>query len=255
MLRSQPLSLLSTPTVRLIASDMDGTLTRSGKFTPALLQALSDLANAGIPVVIVTGRSAGWVSGIVSYLPVVGAISENGGLFYSANDPGPQLLVSIVDIPMHRQKLAQMFSELQAEIPQIRESADNRFRITDWTFDVEGLSKTQLDWLSDRCQQQGWSFTYSTVQCHIKPLGQDKAPALEWVLQHHFPTLNPTEILTVGDSPNDESLFDSDRFPLSVGVANIRHYLDRLRHQPSYVTQAEEAEGFCELARFLLQDN
>ena len=252
MLRSQPLSLLPAQTIRLIASDMDGTLTQLGKFTPALLQALADLAHADIPVIIVTGRSAGWVSGIVSYLPVVGAISENGGLFYSTDDPEPQLLVSIADIPTHRQKLAHMFSELQAEIPQIRESADNRFRITDWTFDVQGLSVTQLEQLSDRCSQQGWSFTYSTVQCHIRPLEQDKAPALKWVLQHHFSDLNPTQILTIGDSPNDESLFDPNRFPLSVGVANIRHYLDRLQHHPAYMTQAEESAGFCELTQRLL---
>jgi predicted HAD superfamily phosphohydrolase YqeG len=45
--------------IRLIATDMDGTLTRQGKFTSALLQALENLAAVGIKVVIVTGRSAG----------------------------------------------------------------------------------------------------------------------------------------------------------------------------------------------------
>ncbi|HEY9697430.1 MAG TPA: HAD family hydrolase [Trichocoleus sp.] len=254
MAQPQALNLLSPQAIRLIATDMDGTLTRSGKFTSALLQALLDLKQAGIPVVIVTGRSAGWVSGIVSYLPVAGAIAENGGLFYAANDPEPKLLVSIAEMAIHRQKLAQLFYELQSEVPQIQESADNCFRITDWTFDVQGLSAAQLEQLSDRCHQQGWSFTYSTVQCHLKSMGQDKAPGLEWVLQHHFPTLNPRQILTVGDSPNDESLFDPDRFPHSVGVANIQHYLDRLAHQPTYITQAAEADGFCELACFLLEN-
>lgn len=60
---------------------MDGTLTRLGKFTADLLQVLEDLQAAGISVLIVTGHSAGWVSGLVSYLPVQGAIAENGGLF------------------------------------------------------------------------------------------------------------------------------------------------------------------------------
>jgi hydroxymethylpyrimidine pyrophosphatase-like HAD family hydrolase len=59
---------------------MDGTLTRSGRFSSALLQDLEVLALAGIPVVIVTGRSAGWVSGLLHYLPIVGAIAENGGI-------------------------------------------------------------------------------------------------------------------------------------------------------------------------------
>ncbi len=35
---------------------------------------------------------------------------------------------------------------------------------------------------------------------------------------------SPEQILTVGDSPNDQTLFDPDRFPLSVGVANMLQY-------------------------------
>jgi hydroxymethylpyrimidine pyrophosphatase-like HAD family hydrolase len=60
-------------------------------------------------------------------------------------------------------------------------------------------------------------------------------------------------VVTVGDSPNDESLFDGDRFPLSVGVANIQHYLQQLQHQPRYITQASEVEGFSEFAHGLIQ--
>src|ERR687886_2778749 len=80
---------------RLMAPDMDGTLTQQGKFTASLLQALEDLSAADIPVLIVTGRSAGWVSGLVTYLPVVGAIAENGGLFYPADSANPVALTPI----------------------------------------------------------------------------------------------------------------------------------------------------------------
>jgi HAD superfamily hydrolase (TIGR01484 family) len=243
-------------TVRLIATDMDGTLTHQGKFTPALLQALVDLANADVPVLIITGRSAGWVSGLVTYLPIVGAIAENGGLFYPANHPAnlakPRLLVDIPNLAAHRQRLAQMFHNLQADFSLIQESEDNPFRITDWTFDVQGLSVEDLQQMSDRCQSEGWSFTYSNVQCHIKPLQQDKANGLEQVLQQFFPEVDRTQVLTVGDSPNDESLFDGDRFPCSVGVANIHHYLDHLAHRPAHITQSAEVAGFCEVVRSIL---
>ncbi|NJO39911.1 MAG: HAD family phosphatase [Cyanobacteria bacterium CRU_2_1] len=248
----QPLSLDQFKVVRLIATDMDGTLTQHGKFTPALLQVLTELAANGIQVLIVTGRSAGWVNGIVSYLPVVGAIAENGGLFYQASG-GEELLVPIFDLVEHRQQLAEMFGGLQAEFPQIQESSDNRFRITDWTFDVQGLSLEDLQQMHDRCQSAGWDFTYSTVQCHIKPLHQEKAIGLSQVLNQYFPDLTPEQIVTVGDSPNDESLFAGDRFPLAVGVANVLHYVDRLAHKPAYVTQASEVAGFCELAQLILK--
>ncbi|MBF2002048.1 MAG: HAD family phosphatase [Synechococcales cyanobacterium M58_A2018_015] len=247
----QPLTSEALQSVRLIASDMDGTLTQRGKFTPLLLQTLTDLANAGIPVVIVTGRSAGWVSGLVHYLPVAGAIAENGGCFFSATGAREQL-VSLADVPQHRQQLAQMFAELQAEFPQIQVSDDNAFRLSDWTFDVQGLTTAELQHMSKRCYEQGWGFTYSTVQCHIKLLRQEKSIGLQTVLERYFPQYSSAEIVTVGDSPNDESLFNPEWFPCSVGVANVQHYAEHMTHRPTYITTAPEVQGFCELAALLL---
>ncbi|BAZ10391.1 HAD-superfamily hydrolase subfamily IIB [Calothrix sp. NIES-4071] len=242
---------LNLSQIRLIATDMDGTLTLSNKFTALLLQTFEDLKANGIKVLIVTGRSAGWVSSIAHYLPIVGAIAENGGLFYSySNDP--MYLTSIPDIITHRQQLAAIFDYLKRQFPKIQESTDNRFRITDWTFDVAGLSLDEIKTLADLSQERGWGFTYSNVQCHIKPQGQDKAVGLLKVLQEHFPEVSREQVVTVGDSPNDESLFDARYFPFSVGVANVSHYLDTLQHKPTYITLGAEAEGFCELTRMIL---
>jgi hydroxymethylpyrimidine pyrophosphatase-like HAD family hydrolase len=238
--------------IRLIASDMDGTLTKRGKFTPALLETLTQLAAAEVTVVVVTGRSAGWVNGLVSYLPIAGAIAENGGIYYPASDANPELLLPIPDLINHRQKLIQVFSRLQADFPQLQESTDNRFRLTDWTFDIQGLTPADVAVLGDRCQALGWGFTHSTVQCHIKLSEQNKAAGLLQVLATHFPDYTLNEIVTVGDSPNDESLFDGDRFPHSIGVANVLHYIDQLTHKPAYVTESAEVDGFCELAQLLI---
>lgn len=243
--------------IRLIATDMDGTLTQQGQFTAELLKALEKLAMAGLSVVIVTGRSAGWVSSLAHYLPVVGAIAENGGVFYrrdaSQDTVDPELLVPIDHWLEHRRQLAEMFQHLQQTFPQLQESADNRFRITDWTFDVAGLSVAELAQMRDRCQEQGWDLTYSTVQCHIKLPAQEKSAGLLKVLLQYFPSVTRSQVVTVGDSPNDESLFNPELFPYSVGVANVRHYLDQITHQPRYITVAPEVEGFCELARMLLK--
>ena len=48
-------------TIRVVATDMDGTLTRNEEFSAALLTDLMRLDEAGVAVVITTGRSAGWV--------------------------------------------------------------------------------------------------------------------------------------------------------------------------------------------------
>jgi hypothetical protein len=239
--------------IRLLATDMDGTLTQQGKFTATLLQSLEALSNQGITVLIVTGRSAGWVDGIKSYLPVSGAIAENGGVFYSTHSEAPELLIPIFDPTLHRQHLAQAFQYLKTYYPHLQETTDNRFRITDWTFDVRGLTLQDLQHLAALCQEKGWGFTYSTVQCHIKPLQQNKASSLQQVLERYFPQIPSEQLLTIGDSPNDESLFDRSQFPLSVGVANILEYEHQLQHRPTYITTATEGKGFSEVANLVIQ--
>ncbi len=248
----------SSPTaltdIRLVATDMDGTLTQTGKFTPALLRSLTALATAEIPTVIVTGRSAGWVQGVATYLPVVGAIAENGGVWIPADSGEPMPLVEISAIAQHRERLAHIFAQLQATFPDLQPSTDNPFRLTDWTFDIGQLTPADLTRIDQTCQAAGWGFTYSTVQCHIRLAAQDKGIALQRVLQQQFPNITAHQVVTVGDSPNDEGLFEAERFPISVGVANVQHYCDRLRHLPTFITTGAEVQGFQELAQVLLRE-
>ncbi|TVQ14679.1 MAG: HAD family phosphatase [Leptolyngbya sp. DLM2.Bin27] len=242
---------LDFPAVKLLATDMDGTLTRQGKFTAALLQGLERLQTAGLPVVIVTGRSAGWVNGLAHYLPVTGAMAENGGMYFPKAGP-PEPLIEISDLVAHRQQLQEAFAHLQWRWPQLQESDDNRFRLTDWTFNLTGLTQTDLDEMAQLCQTLGWGFTYSTVQCHLYKPGQSKAAGLQRMAQVHFADISPADIVTLGDSPNDESMFDPAIFPCSVGVANVKDYWQRLSHCPAQVTQAAEVDGFLELVEALV---
>ena len=95
--------------INLIATDMDGTLTKEGKFTSDLLEILEEIAKTKIDIIIVTGRSAGWVDAVANYLPIQGAIAENGGLFYNNQSLTSKLIREIEDIDLHRQQLAQIF--------------------------------------------------------------------------------------------------------------------------------------------------
>lgn len=239
--------------IKLIASDLDGTLTTTEKFNSQLLVTLRQLTAVGVDVLITTGRSAGWVQAITTYLPAVGAMAENGGLLYWQGSVEPQL-ISKIEIDRHRQQLSQVFKLLESKFPQLQESEDNRFRVTDWTFEVRGLSLSELEQIEQICQLEGYGFTYSSIQCHIKPLYQDKAFGLMQVIPKYFPGLKPEEILTIGDSPNDESMFNPEQFPLSVGVANVAQYCDRLKYKPAYITNKSEGAGFAELAAMIIGD-
>ncbi len=251
---SQALAPLASvlPQIRLVATDMDGTLTREGGFTAQLLETLGALAQANMPVMIVTGRSAGWVQGLLHYLPIVGAIAENGGIFFKKGSQETHYLVELPDPPQHRRHLATLFATLQETYPHLKASEDNPFRLTDWTFNVQDLNQTDISALATLCEQAGWGFTYSTVQCHIRPINQDKGPGLQQILRRFFPDIAPQQVLTIGDSPNDEGLFDPAQFPHSVGVANISDYCDRLQHQPRFITHSPEVQGFQEVIEQLL---
>lgn len=54
-----------------------------------------------------------------------------------------------------------------------------------------------------------------------------------------------------GDSPNDEPLFKE--FTHTVGVANVRDFLPRMKHPPRYITQKEGGLGFAEAAKWILK--
>jgi HAD superfamily hydrolase (TIGR01484 family) len=241
--------------IDLIVTDMDGTLTWDEKLTGVLLQALQDLQQAGVTVLLTTGRSAGWVNGLAYYLPIVGAIAENGGLFYSPHhDPAGVLLSPIPDRAAHRQKLAEMFAQLKTEFPFIEVATDNAFRVTDWTYTNPGFATADLHRMKQICSDAGWGFVYSNVQCHIKPLEQNKQTGLLAVLSQHLAVQrSPEQLITIGDSPNDDELFDPAVFPYSVGVANVAHYLADMQFEPSAIASQPEQQGFLELAQLVLK--
>lgn len=248
-------SPLKLEQIRLIATDMDGTLTAKGEFVSGLLQAFEALQQQRIEVMIVTGRSAGWVSGLVNYLPVVGAIAENGGLYIDKHSPDPVVLSDIPRMSQHRDRLQKIFHILKKRYPNLRPSVDNAYRITDWTFDIGEFTAEEITWLQTTCKQYTTGFTYSNVQCHLQVLNQNKANGLNKVLKERFSYLPVSKILTVGDSPNDESLFNRQQFPNSIGVANVSHYLSSLAHSPTYITSKPEVNGFLEIVDSLLQAN
>jgi HAD superfamily hydrolase (TIGR01484 family) len=248
-----PLAQADLRSIRLIATDIDGTLTSGQHFSSQLFIALEKLQAVGLPILLVTGRSAGWVEGLANYLPVAGAIAENGGCFFNSQGEF-QLLGGLKpkELVKHREKLADCFWQLQGSHAQLKESRDNRGRLTDWTFDLEGLDPSDLWEIGAQCERWGWDFTYSSIQCHVKLPTQNKATGIQQVLKQHFSGIKAAQVLTIGDSPNDAAMFNPQIFPNSVGVANVREYGDRMGQLPTYITQLPEIGGFNEIVDLVL---
>ncbi len=102
--------------VRLIATDLDGTLLRSDGSVSARTRAAVDAAeSAGIGLVIVTGRPPRWIPPIVEQLGDRGlVVCANGGIVY---DPARHEIIERNDMP--GEAAAEVVRRLRAEIPEL----------------------------------------------------------------------------------------------------------------------------------------
>jgi hydroxymethylpyrimidine pyrophosphatase-like HAD family hydrolase len=244
-----------------LAMDIDGTLSTSGRFSSEVIAALRALKGAGFTLILVTGRPSGWVQGLVSYLPVDAAIAENGGVVFREPEGAPLLRQpqgigyhAVADGHSLRSGLATVFQRLLIKNPDLKVTEDNIYRLSDFTFHVDGLSSERLLELKAEVESQGFAFTWSTIHAHIMPRGQEKGAALCWLLREMGISVFPAHsTLTVGDSPNDVTLFDESRFPYTAGVANIEKYRRVMNAFPKVISTQSEGDGFVEIARSLLQ--
>ena len=68
--------------VGYVLTDIDDTLTADGRLPAAAYGALERLRAAGIKVVPITGRPAGWCDHIARMWPVDAVVGENGAFYF-----------------------------------------------------------------------------------------------------------------------------------------------------------------------------
>ena len=68
--------------IRVVFTDIDDTLTTDGRLTARAYDALEALQAAGILVVPITGRPAGWCDHIARMWPVDAVVGENGAFYF-----------------------------------------------------------------------------------------------------------------------------------------------------------------------------
>lgn len=261
----------ATPTMQALArfdargvaglfTDIDDTLTTDGRMPVAAYDALQRLANAGLPVVPVTGRSAGWAHMALHLWPVRAVVAESGGVCLY-RDPAHRLRwiyhAPPEQIHGERARLAALAARIMREIPGLALASDNAFRLVDFALDYCEQVERVPDALVARAvrmfRAEGFQARASTVHVNAWSGEFDKAPmALRYLREAGLPPdqADASRWAFVGDAPNDVSMFEA--FPRSVGVANILRFREQLGVAPAFVTRAAYADGFVELAGHLL---
>ncbi len=225
--------------VEIIATDVDDTLTINGILTSDVIKAIEYLNNAGKKVILVTGRSGGACTTLSQYLLVEMVIAENGGVVIKNHD------IKTINLPAnHTAMLHKCFDSIQKKFPHIKQAQDNPFRLTDLSIDNRSIQQTDLNTIKDIAVSFGFSIVISSVQTHILSPLCSKGGTLKSLI-------NDRKTVTIGDSANDESMFDPELFPLSVGVANIKDYLGMIKYKPRWIMSKKQGYGFIEFVDIL----
>jgi HAD superfamily hydrolase (TIGR01484 family) len=246
--------------LRGIFCDVDDTLTHGGSLVPEAYAAIAAAAAKGVRVVAVTGRPAGWAEVFACTWPLDGAIGENGAFAVRRRlgAKGVERLTwdEAEQCSANGRQLAALAVDILRDVPGAKIADDQWLRRCDFAFDIgetQQLERSVIDEICRRIVAAGARVVTSSVHAHAFFGDHDKAKMCERVARAWWDEDLATtkgEYLFVGDSPNDQACFSY--FPNSVGVANVRRYLDRLAPPPAYVTDGEGGHGFAEVVSLLL---
>ena len=253
----RPLPNDISPQPKIVFTDVDDTLTYKGSLPKETFVALHRLQDAGITVIPVTGASAGWCDCIIKTWPIKHMIGENGSLIVEKNENGivsTQFTKNPETVKKDLIRLKEIGEELTTRYPDIQYTQDQAFRLTDIAFDIgqtvtvpEEQSIAATAWLNT----QGVQARRSSIHINVW-LGEysKSSGALSWLDNRN---ISEKSCLFIGDSPNDESMFE--QFSNSVGVANIDRFLAEMEFTPNYITQNPGGHGFVDLTNVLLRAN
>jgi len=247
---------------RYLLTDIDDTLTTDGRLKADVYLALERLAQAGIAVVPVTGRPAGWCDLIARFWPVAAVVGENGAFYFRYDHAARRMTrrfwADRATIDGARAKLGAIAADILAQVPGVAISADQPYRVADLAIDyredVAPLPRAAAERVAGLLEASGATAKISSIHVNGWIGDFDKLTMTKILFAEVFSIdleRNLDHIAFIGDSPNDAPMFDF--FPLSVAVANIRAFADRLTTPPAYVTEAASGAGFIEFAEFLLR--
>lgn len=245
--------------IRAVLCDIDDTLTTGGRLTAPAYTAMENLQRAGLRVIPITGRPAGWCDHMARMWPVDAVVGENGAFYfrYAARKMARRYMLSAGQRAADRDRLAAIREQILNAVPGCAVASDQQYReadlAIDYCEDVPRLGLETVDKIVALMQQHGLTAKVSSIHVNGWFGTYDKLSTTKLLMHECFNVdidARKHEFVFAGDSPNDAPLFAY--FPHAVGVANIKRFRNQLSASPVYVTNGESGAGFCELADFLL---
>ena len=247
--------------VRAVLTDIDDTLTEDGRLGAHAYGAMERLRRAGLLVVPVTGRPAGWCDHIARMWPVDAVVGENGAFWFRYDQGARRMLrrwwQDEATRAANRHRLAALGERILAAVPGAAIAADQPYRDSDLAIDfcedVPPLGVAAIDRIVALFTSAGASAKVSSIHVNGWFGDWDKLAMSRRLLAEAFgidADSDRAAIVFAGDSPNDAPMFA--HFPNAVGVANVRKFAGRMPALPAWITPSRGGHGFAELADALL---
>ena len=247
--------------VRAVLADIDDTLTTHGRLQAVAYAALERLRAAGLLVIPVTGRPAGWCDHIARMWPVDAVVGENGAFWFRHDAAAGRLVKRYVIGAAERERRAARLDAIARrilrEVPGTGIASDQPYREADLAIDfcedVPRLPREAVAAIVAIMEAEGLTAKVSSIHVNGWFGGYDKLSTSRLALAEDFAIDIEAEkdrVVFAGDSPNDQPMFAF--FPNAVGVANVREMADLMTSLPRWVTPSAGSAGFAELAEALL---
>ena len=237
-----------------IVFDLDGTVLSDGRLTLPAYEALHRLKEHGFRLIACTGRPAGWGEIIARQWPLDLAVAENGAIGFAREGRAVVRIdrLSLAERGARRDRLEEAARQLQDEFPDLVLADDNLARLSDVTFDIgetQTVAQERVRQVRGRAAELELRTFTSSIHLHITFDSDDKATGTLRILAQRFghdPTAARLCNAFIGDSANDAACFAG--FRTTFAVANVAHHLESLSVPPRFVSNAEEGQGFVEIA-------
>jgi Cof subfamily protein (haloacid dehalogenase superfamily) len=268
--------MASSPAIRLLLADVDGTLVTDDKaLTDRAVAAVAKLKQAGIRFAVTSGRPPRGMSMLVKPLEISTPIAAfNGGLFAHPDMSvikqqaiPDDLTPTVIDVLSNHEMSVWVYRGtdwfvLDPQGPHVdRESRTVQFdptpiddfsSVSDNVVKIVGVSD-DYDAVENAAAAVRERFGDHVSASRSQPYYADvthphanKGDVVGYLAEHY--EISPGEIATIGDMPNDVLMFDQSGLSIAMG-----HASDEVQQAASHVTTSNEDEGFANaVERFIL---
>jgi hydroxymethylpyrimidine pyrophosphatase-like HAD family hydrolase len=216
-----------------LATDFDGTIATDGRTSASAIAAIERLRKSGRRALLVTGRRLDDLIAICPYLRAFDyVVAENGAVVYEphtrettllAKPPPGEFLQRLQDLGVDPVEVGQVI---------IATWAPHQAKV------LQAIQEMGLD----------LHVAFNRESVMALPTGLNKATGMDYALRKLG--LSFHEVVAIGDSENDHSLFD--RSECAVAVANA---VPSIRARAAHVTKGEAGQGVTELIDELIAND